>query len=219
MKISSQKDDYRGTDAHVLELADFLAYAVGVKNMVFGIFQGKAETGPRALGHRTIVALPTTLDTVELLNSLVIYREKLDLAPMMTLDAAREYFHLEDGASDNNYSAYNFMILAVRAKDGVDKIVPAIVHADNSSRLQIVRKENDLFTHSYLTAMGKYAGVEISVNTSLNVGTPIVQTPQQALEALRKSKGMHGIIFISDPSSKIGSVDKSRDVYIDGTPP
>ena len=77
MKISSQKDGHRGTDAHVLELADFLAYAVGVKDMVFGIFQGKGETGPRALGHRTIVTNPTKLDTLDLLNSLVKY--KLDL--------------------------------------------------------------------------------------------------------------------------------------------
>ena len=215
MKISSQKYDRPGNDAHLLKLADFLAYAVGVKNMVFGIFQGKAETGPRALGHRTIVANPTRRDTLDLLNSLVKYREKVrPLAPMMTLAAAKKYFHLEDGASDNNYSAYNFMILAAQAKEGVDKIVPAIVHADNSSRLQIVREEYDLFTHSYLTAMGKYTGVEISVNTSLNVGTPIVQTPKQALEALRKSKGMHGIIFISDPSSESEKPDKSRDIYI-----
>ena len=84
---------------------------------------------------------------------------------MMTLNAAKEYFHLKDGASDDDYVAYNFMILAAKAKNGVKKIVPAIVHADNSSRLQVVRKETDLFVHSYLKSMGEYIGVEISVNT------------------------------------------------------
>lgn len=150
------------------------------------------------MGHRTIVANPTDPNTLELLNSLVKYREKVrPLAPMMTLKAAKKYFHLKEGASDDDYVAYNFMILAAKAKEGVDKLVPAIVHADNSSRLQVVRENNDLFVHSYLKSMGKYTGVEISVNTSLNVGTPIVQTPTQALHALRKSKGMHGLIFIS----------------------
>jgi carbamoyltransferase len=72
-----------------------------------------------------------------------------------------------------------------------------VVHRDGTSRIQIVRADTDPFTHAYLKAMGRRAGVEVSVNTSLNVGTPIVQSPAQAVEALRRSKGMDAILFLS----------------------
>jgi len=71
-----------------------------------------------------------------------------------------------------------------------------VVHADNTSRLQIVREENNLLCHRYLLAMGRRTGVQVSVNTSLNVGTPIVQTPKQALDCIQRSKGMHAIFFV-----------------------
>ncbi len=71
-----------------------------------------------------------------------------------------------------------------------------MVHRDGTSRIQIVREDTDPFTHAYLKAMGRRCGVEVSVNTSLNVAGPIVQTPQQALEALRRSKAMDGVLLI-----------------------
>ena len=64
--------------------------------------------------------------------------------------------------------------------------------------MQIVREEDDPFTHAYLKAMGRRLGVEVSVNTSLNVGSPIVQTPSQALGALKRAKALSGLVMISD---------------------
>jgi carbamoyltransferase len=52
--------------------------------------------------------------------------------------------------------------------------------------------------HAFLKAMGRRVGVEVAVNTSLNVGSPIVQTPVQALDVLKRSKGLTGLIMISD---------------------
>jgi len=78
------------------------------------------------------------------------------------------------------------------------KRIPAVVHADNTSRLQIVREENNELCHAYLKCMGRRAGVEVSVNTSLNVGTPIVQTPEQAVDCIKRSKGMHAIFLVGD---------------------
>jgi carbamoyltransferase len=62
--------------------------------------------------------------------------------------------------------------------------------------VQIVRQDTDPLCFAYLVAMGRRAGVEVSVNTSLNVGSPIVQTPKQALETLKRSKGMDGLVMI-----------------------
>jgi len=72
-----------------------------------------------------------------------------------------------------------------------------VVHKDGTARVQIVREEHDPFTYAYLKAMGRRLGVEISVNTSLNVGSPIVQTPAQALDALQRAKALSGLVMIA----------------------
>lgn len=178
------------------EVADLLSYIVA-QNGVIGIFQGRAETGPRALGHRSIVANPCNPRTLDVLNELVKRREKIrPLAPMATYEAARRWFELSPGASDGDHNAYNYMVLTARVRPEGRAVIPAVVHRDGTGRVQIVREQSDPFTFAYLKAMGRRLGVEISVNTSLNVGGPIAQTPVQALETLKRSFGMTGLFLI-----------------------
>jgi carbamoyltransferase len=177
-------------------VADLLAFCIA-RDGVLGLFQGPAETGPRALGHRSILANPTNRRTLETINRLVKFREPFrPLAPMLTREAAQRWFELQEGASDDDYSAYNYMVLTVRPRPESVRRIPAVIHRDGTSRIQIVREDTDPFTHAYLRAMGRHCGVEVSVNTSLNVAGPIVQTSQQALEALRRSKAMDGVLLI-----------------------
>jgi len=77
-------------------------------------------------------------------------------------------------------------------------LVPAVIHKDGTSRIQIVRREADPLSYAILRAFGRRSGVEVVVNTSLNVGTPIVQTPAQAIEALRRSRGMAGLLMVEN---------------------
>ena len=177
-------------------VADLLAFCIA-RDGVLGLFQGSAETGPRALGHRSILANPTNARTLETINRLVKFREPFrPLAPMVTLEAAHRWFELQDGASDDDYNAYNYMVLTVRPRPDSARRISAVIHRDGTSRIQIVREDIDPFTHAYLKAMGRRCGVEVSVNTSLNVAGPIVQTPQQALDTLRRSKAMDGVLLI-----------------------
>jgi Predicted carbamoyl transferase, NodU family len=177
-------------------VADLLAFIVS-KDGVVGIFHGSAETGPRALGHRSILANPCNPRTREILNELVKDREQVrPLAPMATSTAAHRWFELSPGASDNDYNAYNYMVLTAPARPVSRAVIPAVVHQDGTSRVQIVRQETDPLAYAYLKAMGRRVGVEVSVNTSLNVGSPIAQTPEQALATLRKSKGMDGLVMV-----------------------
>ena len=179
-------------------LADLIAFIVS-RDSVVGIYQGAAETGPRALGHRSILANPANPRTLETLNKLVKFRELIrPLAPMATLEAAKKWFELAEGASDDEYNAYNYMVLTTRARPEAYAAIPAVIHFDGTCRVQIVREDVDPFVHAYLRAMGRRVGAEVSVNTSLNVGAPIAQTPTQALETLKKSKGMTGLVMISD---------------------
>jgi carbamoyltransferase len=179
-------------------VADLMAYIVGNDGVV-GIFQGAAETGPRALGHRSILANPANAQTRDTLNRLVKFREMVrPLAPMATLEAAQQWFDLLPGASDDGYNAHNYMILTCRAKLAAHAAIPAVIHFDGTCRVQIVRADLDPLMHAYLKAMGRRVGAEVSVNTSLNVGAPIAQTAVHALETLKKSKGMHGLFMIAD---------------------
>src|ERR1700722_12144709 len=179
-------------------VADLMALMVA-QNGVIALYQGAAETGPRALGHRSILANPCDPQVGELLNERIKYSEPIrPLAPMATLEAAREYFDLLEGASDADYNAYNYMVLTARSKPSARAKIPAVIHADGTGRIQIVRAEDDPLTDAYLKALGRHIGVEISVNTSFNVAGPIAQTPQQAIDTLRRSKGLDVVLLVAD---------------------
>jgi carbamoyltransferase len=178
-------------------IADLMAFMVA-QSGVIALYQGAAETGPRALGHRSILANPCDAEVRERLNERVKYREAIrPLAPMATLEAAREYFELLPGASDADYNAYNYMVLTAHSKPHASKKIPAVIHADGTGRIQIVRAEDDPLTHAYLKALGRHIGVELSVNTSFNVAGPIAQTPQQAIDTLRRSKGLDVVVLVA----------------------
>jgi carbamoyltransferase len=178
-------------------VADLMAYIVA-QGGVIALYQGAAETGPRALGHRSILANPCDPTTRERLNERVKYREAIrPLAPMATLEAALDYFVLLEGADDADYNAYNYMVLTAQSKPQARAKIPAVIHADGTGRIQIVGAQDDPLTYAYLKALGRHIGVEMSVNTSFNVAGPIAQTPQQAIETLRRSKGLDAVIMVA----------------------
>jgi carbamoyltransferase len=178
-------------------IADLMAFMVA-QGGVIALCQGAAETGPRALGHRSILANPCDAEVRERLNERVKYREAIrPLAPMATLEAAQQYFELLPGASDADYNAYNYMVLTAQSKPHARKKIPAVIHADGTGRIQIVRAEDDPLTYAYLKALGRHIGVELSVNTSFNVAGPIAQTPQQAIDTLRRSKGLDVLLLVA----------------------
>jgi len=196
--IASQRIGDISTDAGRDALADLMAFMVA-RGGVIALYQGAAETGPRALGHRSILANPCDASVRELLNARVKYREAVrPLAPMATLAAAQEYFELLEGASDADYNAYNYMVLTAHSKPHARDKIPAVIHADGTGRIQIVRADDDPLTYAYLKALGRRIGVEMSVNTSFNVAGPIAQTPQQAIETLRRSKGLDVVLLVAD---------------------
>jgi carbamoyltransferase len=179
-------------------IAELMAFMVA-QNGIIALYQGAAETGPRALGHRSIFANPCDPQARERLNERVKYREAIrPLAPMATLEAAQEYFDLLPGASDAGYNAYNYMVLTAHSKPHAREKIPAVIHADGTGRIQIVRAEDDPLTHAYLKALGRRIGVEMSVNTSFNVAGPIAQTPQQAIDTLRRSKGLDAVLLVAN---------------------
>src|SRR5260221_10762658 len=90
------------------------------------------------------------------------------------------------------------MVLTAQSKPHARDKIPAVIHADGTGRIQIVRAGDDPLTYAYLKALGRHIGVELSVNTSFNVAGPIAQTPQQAIDTLRRSRGLDAVVLVAD---------------------
>jgi carbamoyltransferase len=134
---------------------------------------------------------------------------------MMTLAAAKRWFDLSDGAADADYNAYNYMVLTARAKPEAYARIPAVIHADGTGRLQIVRAHCDPLTHAYLEALGRRIGVEVAVNTSFNVAGPIVQTIPQALDTLRRAKAIDAVFIVAREGSVFAAWNRVRQGSLD----
>src|SRR5439155_11020430 len=95
--IASQRIGDISTPEGLDAIADLMAFMVA-RNGVIALYQGAAETGPRALGHRSILANPCDAQARERLNEPVNYREAIrPLAPMAKLEVAQEYFEHPSG--------------------------------------------------------------------------------------------------------------------------
>ncbi|WP_329620046.1 carbamoyltransferase [Streptomyces sp. NBC_01255] len=163
-----------------VETAEFLADQLA-HGMIVGLFQGRIEAGPRALGNRSILASPLEPGVVERLNATVKFREPFrPFAPMVLAERAAEFFTLgQEGP---------YMSMASGVTDKARERVPAIVHANGTSRLQTVTRSQNPFMHEVLSAFARRTGVPVLINTSLNVkGKPICGTPAMALDCLANS--------------------------------
>jgi len=116
------------------KLTEYIATRI-LNNDVVGWFQGRMEWGPRALGNRSILANPKTPNMKDIINSKIKKREEFrPFAPSILDSKVDEYF---EGSSNN----LEYMSYVVRAKNqNIYKEIPAVVHTDGTSRVQVVRK-------------------------------------------------------------------------------
>jgi carbamoyltransferase len=163
------------------------------QGQVVGWFQGRFEWGPRALGHRSILADPRRADMKDLVNVKIKYREPFrPFAPSVPVGRAEEYFDLPDAA--RHYPA-RFMLYVVDVHDAKRDVIPAVTHVDGTARLQTVREETAPRYHRLIERFGKATGVPVLLNTSFNLkGEPIVNTPAQALATFARS-GMDVLVL------------------------
>lgn len=164
---------------------------------IVGWFCGRMEFGPRALGHRSILADPRVEGMRDRLNEVVKKRELFrPLAPAILAERADEWFDL-DGPSP-------YMLLVARLSEhrclvgeepeGIEarlavvrSEIPACTHIDYSARVQTVDRRTNPEFHRLLTAFDAETGCPVLLNTSFNeAGEPIVATPDQALATARR---------------------------------
>ena len=139
-------------------------------------FQGRSEFGPRALGHRSLLAHPGREANLERLNDVKGREQFRPVAPMVLLEAAKDAF--EGGPIPSPY-----MLFTHRVRPGWAERIPAVVHVDGTARVQTVDAADEPLVHRMLEAFRRRTGLPLVVNTSLNTaGRPMVDSPRDALE-------------------------------------
>lgn len=152
---------------------------------VIGWFQGRMEFGPRALGNRSILASPINSSMKDLINSKIKYREEFrPFAPAVLAESVNNFFDVYPAGN----LTYPFMLSTASAKHQSSDKIPAVVHADGTSRIQTVHhKTNPLFWR-LIKEYQNLSGLPVVLNTSFNVrGEPIVCTPKDAIQSLLNS--------------------------------
>jgi carbamoyltransferase len=158
--IVHETGDYLDTTARLIE-----------QGATVGWYEGASEVGPRALGHRSILADPRSLTMRDHLNAKVKHREPFrPFAPSVLDEHAAAWFGLADSP------------LMLRASPVLSDAVPAITHVDGTSRIQTVTASQSPNFHARIERFRQRTGVPMVLNTSLNTkGLPIDETPADAI--------------------------------------
>lgn len=161
------------TDDHVL---DHVA-----NGKIVSVFCGRAESGRRALGHRSIVADPRKIEIKDQVNEKVKHRQWFrPFAPSVLREEVPNWF-LDDVDSP-------YMSFVSRFTEDAKKTVPAVVHFDGTARLQTVTPEDNGWWYDFIKAWHRKSGVPIILNTSFNDNEPIAESPKHAMECFLRTE-------------------------------
>jgi carbamoyltransferase len=171
------------------------------EDKVVGLFQGRMEFGPRALGGRSIIGDARSPKMQSVMNLKIKFRESFrPFAPAVLREHVSEWFDLD---TDSPYMLLVADVLPSRrlpvsdaagALWGIDKLnvprstIPAVTHVDYSARIQTVRRDTNPMYHDIIEAFYKRTGCPVIVNTSFNVrGEPIVGSPEDACRCFMRT--------------------------------
>ena len=173
--VAEQPDDLAGAMVDLLETGRVVA-----------LHQGRSESGPRALGNRSIIGDPRRPEMQDFINDEVKGREWFrPLAPLVLSDQAQRIFDVDRPAP--------FMQYAADVRPAYREQLPGITHVDGTARLQTVEPVNTPLLHALLTAWYERTGSPVLINTSLNgPGDPLTETPAQSVATLQNTD-MHAL--------------------------
>jgi carbamoyltransferase len=152
---------------------------------VLGWSQGRFEWGPRALGHRSILADPRREDTRDIVNSKIKFRELFrPFAPSLPVEAASRYFAPQLASQ----STPRFMLRTAQVRDEMRERIPAVTHVDGTARPQLVEQASNPLYYELIRRFGEASGHPVLLNTSFNLrGEPIVASAADAISTFQRS--------------------------------
>jgi carbamoyltransferase len=144
-------------------------------NGIVAWYQGRSEYGPRALGHRSLLAHPGDADTQKRMNDVKGREQFRPIAPMVLAERFDDIF---EGVFPSPY-----MLFVHNVKPQWRDRIPAVTHVDGTARVQTVHADTEPLVAGMLAEFEKLTGLPVVVNTSLNTaGRPMVDTPREAME-------------------------------------
>lgn len=160
-----------------MQLTIVLAASRLANGQVLGWFQGRSEIGPRALGHRSILADPRRREMRDYINSRVKHREWYrPVAPVVLEEEAGRFFLIDCPSP--------FMLVTAKVRPDKTHLIPAVVHIDGSARIQTLKRSQEPRLYRLIEQFRRLTGIPIVVNTSFNSkDEPIVETPNDAVQS------------------------------------
>jgi carbamoyltransferase len=149
---------------------------------IVGLFQGKSEGGPRALGNRSLIFDPRNPKAKDIVNQVKRREWYRPFAGTVLLEHAQEWFHMR-GLKESP-----FMMYAMKVKEDKKNIVPGIVHVDGTCRIQTVTQEQNYHYYNLIKCFYEKTNVPILFNTSFNLGgRTLVYTQEDGIKTLQDS--------------------------------
>jgi carbamoyltransferase len=149
---------------------------------IVALFQGKSEIGQRALGNRSLLFDPRRINGKDEVNVIKKRESFRPFGATILLDHVHDWFDMR-GLDESP-----FMMYAVDVRDGVQEKIPAVIHYDNTCRIQTLTKNQNKHFYNLIGEFYKLTGVPILLNTSFNLaGEPLVETFEHALDTIKKS--------------------------------
>ena len=171
--FAGKEYEYKGE-----EKADYKEIAQAIADgKIVGWFQGKSESGNRALGNRSILADPRNPRIKSIINDTIKMREDFrPFAPAVLEEHYSKYF------DTNSPSPYMSRICKVKTTR-----VPGVTHVDETARIQTVNKNFNEKFYNIINEFYKITGIPMLLNTSFNCQEPIVETPEHALRTFKRT--------------------------------
>ena len=168
--LDNSKLSYRYLDDEEMESVIAKKIAEG---LIGGIFRGRMENGPRALGNRSVIASPVFDGMVERINNIKEREMFRPIAPIVLEECFEEYF---DGMANK------YMLFTSFVKENKQDKIPAVTHVDRTSRVQTINIHENPFIYNLIKKFSVITGVPVIINTSLNFkGKPIIENPVEAI--------------------------------------
>jgi carbamoyltransferase len=176
--------------------------------------EGALEFGPRALGHRSILAAPHTTEMRDRLNQEIKYREPFrPFAPVVPIETALRYFDIPPGGT----RLARFMSGVFPVRPEWRSRLEAITHVDGTARVQVLEATMAPRLHALLEAYGQRTGIPVLLNTSFNLaGEPMVHRAVEGYSTFLRCKmdvlvvGGTRVMKRSSPMAR-GHVDKVKE--------
>jgi carbamoyltransferase len=180
--IGYQEENYDLTGLETKKVSYIDIVDLLLQKNVVALFQGKSEAGQRALGNRSLLFDPRILNGKDIVNQIKKRENFRPFAGTILQEEVHKWFNML------SLKESPYMLYAVDAYQNAIEQVPAIIHADNTCRIQTVTQEQNKHFYNLISCFFERTGVPMLMNTSFNLGgEPLVETFEHAIHTLKNS--------------------------------